>query len=184
MSESIQHILNRQDWEPIITKLTAYVINLCKYPPYSLPGGKEPEDIVMDAIEKVYTGDRQWDPEMNPDFYLYLKSVIKSLVSNEKTSNASKLMQAIPEHFTVSHEDGTEEELYCYQIDVFIQKKLPDDDPLRLIYKALKDGYKPAQIATDTGLEIATIRNLQKRLSRELNKILSPLIKVYSNGKK
>ncbi|SFP01985.1 DNA-directed RNA polymerase specialized sigma subunit, sigma24 family [Chitinophaga sp. YR627] len=181
MDESIHNLLKGAKWEELIPKLTAYAVYLCTIPPYSLPGGKQYEDIVMDAIEKVFKGERQWDPLKNLDLSCYLKSVIKSLLSNEKRSKAAAIMKMIPEDLQVQHDDNTIEELYCREVDKYIISCLEGDAALLLVYKAIKDGQSPKQISEEYGLDIRNVRNIQKRLSRKLPEVLSQLQNVKNH---
>ncbi|GEM_PF-6541800 len=79
-------ILGSVDWQKLILQLTVYTINLAKcyhFPDKCiiLPKGKSVEDLVFEAITKVFTGERKWNPdavELKP----FLKGVIKSLHSH------------------------------------------------------------------------------------------------------
>ena len=175
MNGSINTILNEADWRELIPKLAAYAAFLCTIPPYSLPGGKQYEDIAMEAIEKVYNGVRKWDPLKNPNLLDYLKSVVKSLLSNEKTSKAAAIMKMIPEDLLIKHDDNTIDELYYREVDKYIITCLQGDAALLLVFKALKDGQSPGQISEEYGMDIKDVRNIQKRLARKIPEVMSHL---------
>ena len=61
-----------------------------------LPGGETVESIVYQAIEKVWAGERNWNPEQNPDFKKYLMDVIDSLVNHLFDSTDNKMFATEP----------------------------------------------------------------------------------------
>jgi DNA-directed RNA polymerase specialized sigma24 family protein len=176
MDQEIVRRLDEHDWNGSILKLTAYVITLCRLAGgQGIPSGLEPEDIVMEAIEKVYTGVRKWDPEKDPDLHLYLKSVVKSILSNKVNFAGNRILAGILLEDTLEDQTAdAETELYARQLDQSISAAMRGDPELCLVYKALKDGLRPAQIAKEYAIEINTVRNAQKRLGRLVYKIIYP----------
>lgn len=61
-----------------------------------LPGGETVESIVYQAIEKAWAGERNWNPEQNPDFKKYLMDVIDSLVNHLFDSTDNKVFTTEP----------------------------------------------------------------------------------------
>lgn len=165
---SIHDLLDSQNWNEIILKLAAFAVSICRYKRISLPKGQEPEDIVMEAIDRVYRLERKWDPENDPDLFEYLKSVVVSLISNEvKSMDASKHDRTVEiETLSVSIDDRLDDRLYYEQLDLKILDVLGGDLGLCLVYKALKDGYKQLEIAQVYGINIKDVRNACKRLAR------------------
>ena len=47
-----------------------------------LPEGQEAADLVHEAVEKVLSGERQWDPVSVPDLQVYLTGVVRSGVAS------------------------------------------------------------------------------------------------------
>ncbi|RYE54313.1 MAG: hypothetical protein EOP48_12610, partial [Sphingobacteriales bacterium] len=141
ISEDLYNLLDGQNWENIIIKLTAYAVLLC----LRTPTDQEPEDIAMAAITKVYEGQRHWNPADEPDLLRYLKSVVKSMVSNDATSSDStKKVQTVEvEDFAPAYHDYIDEELYARQLNEKIIHDMRGDPELCLVYKALKDQYTP-----------------------------------------
>jgi DNA-directed RNA polymerase specialized sigma24 family protein len=168
MTPSLSALLEAHDWQATIVKLTAYAVSLCLYRKVPLPGGQEPEDLAMEAIDRVFRQERCWDPEKHPDLMNYLKSVVKSLLSNELTSaEGSTHHESVDKAAGILSEAPTrEEELYYEELDQHILIRLRGDPLLCLVYKALKDGYKPGEISEEYGLDIQNVRNAQKRLHR------------------
>jgi len=176
MDQEIVRRLDQHDWEGSIIKLTAYVITLCRFAGgQDIPGGIEPEDIVMEAIEKIYTGVRKWDPDKDPDLHLYLKSVVKSILSNRFNLADNRILAGVVLEDTLTDQTSDPEtEIYARQLDKSISMAMRGDTELCLVYKALKDGLRPAQIAEEYAIEINTVRNAQKRLCRLVYKVLYP----------
>src|SRR4051794_34051250 len=118
MNKGLLEILDTQDWDDIIVKLTAYVIQYCKWKQHRLPKGLEADDIALSAIEKLYCGERSWDPEIQPDLQNHLQSISNSIISNElRTGAASEVStDEIPVRY-YTMENQAEEELYSKHLD-------------------------------------------------------------------
>lgn len=178
MDQEILLRLDQHNWEDSIIRLAAYAVSLCRWLPEGLPGGLEPEDLVMEAIGKVYNGVRKWDPEKDPDLHLYLMSVVKSILYNTLTLTKNRpgsvmfTDEEIPDPVA-----DPETEMYAHQLDQHIATAMRGDPELCLIYKALKDGMKPAEIAGEYAIEGARVRNAQKRLNRLATKVIHLLTK-------
>jgi DNA-directed RNA polymerase specialized sigma24 family protein len=172
---SLHAQLEAQDWPSIIIRLSAYAVSLCRFGNVTLPGGQLPEDLAMDAIDRVYRQERNWNSEQDADLMAFLKSVVKSLLSNLRTSLESRTPheEAEAARHVAAGGSSQEEELYCRELDQQILIRLRGDPPLCLVYKALKDGYRPAEIAEEYGLDIREVRNTQKRLHRAVLEVLT-----------
>lgn len=132
----------------------------------------------MEAIDRVYRQERSWDPEKDPDLLAFLKSVVKSLLSNSLTSvEGNTLYEEVDAAESVTSGAGQDEELYCEQLDQYILLRLHGDPPLCLVYKALKDGLRPGEIAEEYGLDIREVRNAQKRLHRAVLEVLGESVR-------
>lgn len=87
-SNEVISLLSAFDWEDGINRLVLYAQYKAEKYKWRgifggvLPEGMNPNDIVSIAIEKVLTGERNWDPEKQPNLYLYLRSVVDSLLSS------------------------------------------------------------------------------------------------------
>lgn len=78
--------LGEANWEKIYPQLVTYALNRAKELYWrtgshqDLAEGKNPEDLVNEAIQKVFEGTRAWDPEKDSDLATFLKySVLKSM---------------------------------------------------------------------------------------------------------
>jgi hypothetical protein len=165
MDERTLQLLDEHDWTKTIFSLTAYVISLCRWKNIHLPRGTEFDDIAMQSIEKVYTGERQWDPDKNPDLVNYLKSVCRSLVSNELTASGAAVtpleIESVEEP---SADSGIEQELYYHQVNEEIALQIKDDYICSIIFKGFKDGMTLKEISEDYMIEIDKIRKGRRRL--------------------
>ncbi|WP_285011102.1 RNA polymerase sigma factor [Pedobacter faecalis] len=179
MNESLLKILDAQDWDNVIIRLTAYVIQYCKWKRYRLPKGLEAEDIALSAIEKIYSGKRAWDYQKEPDLFNHLQSVANSVIINElKSAGASETStDGIANHYHTV-ENTQEEEMYSKQLDQEIAAAMRGDPTLCLVYKALKDGLKPKDIAEEYAISKPEVQAAQKRLRRLAEKVIDQLSKV------
>jgi hypothetical protein len=173
MDEELLQKLNNQDWDAILLELMAYAVWLCQVKHNkNIPGSIEPEELVMAVIDKVYAGERKWNPDTDPDLAAYLKSVVKSHLSN-------KLSTGHPENYEETDENRSdrswherEEELYFRKLDETVIKLMEGDTGVCLVYKGLKDGLKPEAIADEYGVDIKLVRNAQRRLRTIILKVL------------
>lgn len=182
MTDPKQEILDGYDWSIAILRLTAYALYLQSLSGKRLPKGLEAEDVAMMAIEKVLTGERNWNPENNPDLLAYLKSVMKSIYSNERSSADAKVdsFEDMEPGFDVQTDQHTEEELYCGQFDAAVVADIRNDMELSVVYKGLKDGFSPGEIADEFTLDIKVVRNAQKRLHRRVLSVIKVLAKTLA----
>ena len=109
-SDRVLELLEAADWNDIIVRLTYYAtLRFKRYGWKSnLPKGNSPADAALNAIEKVWDGTREWDPDKYPDLLKHLKWIVKSDIEHLSSSL---------EHMTTGRypvavmEDGTEIEL-------------------------------------------------------------------------
>lgn len=174
MDEEILEILNKQDWDTILIELMAYAVWLCRVKHRkNISESIEPEELVMAIVDKVYGGERKWNPKADPDLLKYLKSVIKSHLSNQIRSNHQlDNYDEIDENSYQILSHDPEEELYFQQLDVKIIDAMAGDADVCLVYKGIKDGLKPEDIAKEYGVNIKQVRNAQRRLRTIILRIL------------
>jgi hypothetical protein len=165
MNDNIVQLLDKHDWPKFILALTAFTISVCRWKHYRLPPGVEAEDIVMQAVEKVYEGKRNWDPENDPDLLKYLKSVVRSLINNELCLAASGTLSldAVPANQPVPQYD-LDDELYYKQVNDEIAAQMRGDPICALIYKGFKDGMTLKEISEEFMVDIEEIRKGRRRL--------------------
>jgi len=155
-----------------------------------LPAGREAEDVVYEAIEKVYGGQRVWDPAAKPDLVQYLKDVIESDVHHLATgfenrgvltesALGERLVDGEPEPFLqaqpaagpspaeAAERGETDREAKAFA-EAFLAT-LGDEPGMATVVQCIFDGLvKPAEIAGRTGMAADDIYNMRKRLQRRL----------------
>lgn len=155
-----------------------------------LPAGKEAEDVVYEAIEKVYSGQRAWDPAAKPDLLQFLKDVIESDVHHlavgfenrgvvTETALGERMVDGVAEPYlntrpaagpspadaAVRGEEDREARAFA---ETFLATLVGEPD-LAAIVSCIFDGVvKPAEIAAKTGRDPGEVYSARKRLQRRL----------------
>lgn len=161
-----------------------------------LPGGETVSSIVSKAIERLFSGDRDWDPETEPDIRNYLKSVIDSLLNHLAESRENTLITVAPEPGSKdapawesgsSKRDRAAEWLIPTQrspeaallgqeqaaledraLELLIDE-CADDKILIGVLEAMMDGSEtPAEISKAKGIPVKDVYNATKRLDLKL----------------
>lgn len=179
MEKSILDKLDAHNWEASVTKLNVYALRLCKYRGWDLPVSLDPEDIVIEAVKKVYAGERRWNPEKDPDLFAYMKSVVKSMIGKLAEPRGRRTnLDALKNERSPADED----EALDYDIlHAAISQETRGDPELAIVYKGLKDGLKPRDIAREYAIPMDTVRNSIKRLRRLVENIIERLNRENQN---
>lgn len=196
------------DWSDIIIKLTHYSHwRSFRYKwrtgnPSQLPAGMTPEDIALNAISKVLTGTRAWDPDKYPDLLAHLKWIVKSdmnhlftsmghmtsdridesedqdgsgLTYNEVISDPSSHFSEsaqTPEEHLLAKEKAEHEEKVKQELFALVR----GDEDLELLLLCFEDGIdKPELIAKEMGCDVTKVYTLKRKLLRKasaINKIM------------
>lgn len=139
------------------------------------PGGLDANDIVKDAVAAVYSGDRKWNPDSNPDALRYFKSVIDSIVNHlVKSSDHVSRVTATQsnEDDELSELDGIEKVTpfdfaVAENLITFLKKEVKGDEILEMIVLCLADGiYKSEDMADKLNLDDNEVYNARKRLRK------------------
>jgi len=90
-AEEILRGMTDQEWERIILQLAKYATRKSRKYFYRtgqdlLPNGDSVESLANQAILKLYSGERDWDPDKYPDLLIHLQGIVKSLLSHLATS--------------------------------------------------------------------------------------------------
>ncbi len=101
MNENTYNLIENTDWKRISIELEEYAIYKAKRLYWKsgyrdLPQGKTPEDVAYEAIEKTLSGERNWNPDKNPDILSFLKSVVDSLIYHLVQSTNHKVVDPLP----------------------------------------------------------------------------------------
>jgi len=193
--------LEAADWRRIIHELAHYAYRLAQRYPWRsgshkiLPEGKTPEDVAVEAIEKLWNGERDWDPEKYPDLLLHLKWIVRSDMGHLYRSSQHLKTRRFPETGSGTGEpfnpgesgdsrmgeeppagslDPEAELILREQQELELRVKaelyaaVEGDEDLELLLLCFEEGLdKPEAIAAQMGWEISKVYNLKKRLLRK-----------------
>ena len=139
-----------------------------------LPKGYDAESLALEAISRVLDGSRRWNPEAEPDFLRYLKSVVTSILWDlQKAAEKERLEPGSEDEETsvelASRNPGPDEETELDDVKNRMMSSIKDGDE-QLVLLCLFDGVtKPADISAQTRLSVKDVyrvkRNIQRRLS-------------------
>lgn len=193
--DNIRRLLEEHGWGDTMPRLLKFAISrIRRLSWYGKRGGevaisRMAQDFVMDAIAKVYAGERKWNPETCPDLLKYLIWVIHSDTNHAAQSSENKstierddkdefikqemekfleqMQQFIPlpGDYLLKEEQRQQDEEYLSGFIDF----LDDDRPLVGIVECIMDGIeKPRDMATKLGVGVQEIYHMKKRLRRRL----------------
>jgi len=196
--DRVIHLLENADWKDIILKLTYYALQRSKIYTWKsgkadqLLGGKTPEDIACEAIEKVLSGTRDWNPDKYPNLLTHLQWVVKSDMEHLASSMEHQTTVRIYEH--VDGEEGpgdyyetipdsslpTPEEVLITREKKNVEEKLKGefyamvegDEDLEELLLYFDEGIdKPETIAAQSGWDISKVYNLKRKLFRKASRL-------------
>lgn len=172
--------LHATDWKSIYPSLMAYATARGQRLPLvkgggDLPLGEQARDVVQEAIRLVFTGERQWDPERDPDLQRYLAhSVIRSLVNNLATRSAHAQRDAagFPEDVLDASKILPDDVLASDEcIEAFREIGsgcVANDERLETVMMGLEDGMARDEIASLLSIEVKEVYTLTRKLRRRL----------------
>jgi hypothetical protein len=196
--DSIFHLIKKADWKDIILKLTYYAIQRSKVYRWKsgksdrLLGGKTPEDIACEAIEKVLSGNRDWDPDKYPNLLTHLKWIVKSDMDHLASSLEHQTTGRMPEpvdgeegqadyYETIPDQSPTPEEALIIREKKDLEERLKDelyaivegDEDLEELLLYFEEGIdKPEIIAKQSGWDVSKVYTLKKKLRRKASKLI------------
>ena len=198
-AEGILRGMTDLDWERIILQLARYATRKSRMYFYRtgldlLPNGDSVESLANAAILKLYTGERDWDPDKHPDLLIHLRGIVKSLLWHSVTSLDNRVLVAEPEEpedeggreSTVRHEyemagwqstgsktpfgillDGERQVIGSRAFELLLLE-CKDDGLLLGIIGLMQEGIKkPAVLAQRLGLQTKEVYVAIKRLERK-----------------
>ena len=192
--DRILQLFENADWNDIILKLTHYALQRARVYAWKsgksdqLLGGKNPEDIACEAIEKVLSGIRNWDPDKYPNLLTHLKWVVKSDMEHLASSMEHRTTGRMPElgegeegyetNPDLSSQTPEEMLIACEKED--LEERLKDelyamvkgDEDLEMLLLCFEEGIdKPEIIAAQTGWDVPKVYNLKRKLFRRAVKL-------------
>jgi hypothetical protein len=194
--------ISDDEWREISIDLQRYALSVSRSLRWrtknsvELPGGETVNSIVSEAVEKLFSGDREWDPEKDPDIRAYLRGVIDSLLNHLAESHDNTLITVAPELGSADYpawESGSKkrdpiadwmvpperspEAALLQQEQAMIENRALEllmdecgnDTALMAVLEAMMDGYdKPAEISKRKGIPVKDVYNTIKKLDRKL----------------
>lgn len=194
--EVLKH-LESANWDDIIVRLTRFTIwRASQYKwktgnPNQLPKGLTPNDIALNAVEKIFNGSRKWEPDRYPDLLLHLEWIVKSDISHlhesmehrmcRKTTDSasdkiddsapnpssplsSSLITQTPEEYLLSKEQTEHEE----RVKQALSELVKGDEELEFLLMCFDEGIdKPESIASEMGCDVTRVYNLKRKLARK-----------------
>lgn len=184
VQDRILELLESADWKDITFRLTHYAIwKAFRYvwKSGSLPGGKTPQDMALEAIEKVWTGVREWNPDKYPNLYTHLKWIVDSdidhLFKSKEHEKSRRMPETTPEQ--ASETPNPEEQLIAKgnkaleeEIRNEFYAMVEGDEDLETLMLCFDEGIdKPQDIAEQTGWDVSKANNVKRRLFRKVAKL-------------
>jgi RNA polymerase sigma factor (sigma-70 family) len=142
-----------------------------------LPRGHDGETLAMEALCRVLDGTRNWDPDKDPDFLGYLKSVVKSIFSHEVLDRGElekaeissvdadgiDLIETAP-----SPEPSQEEKLENAEFENRMLECLKDENEQMVLLCIFYGLSKPSEIAEQLDMDVKEVYRIKRRLERKL----------------
>lgn len=190
--------LTEGEWKDHLERLTCYALerfwkqgwarNQGDSVHWCAPGGCGPEDIACEAVLLVLSGKRKYDPATEPDFPLFLRNVVDSLISHlrkkvmfEKTGHFPLVRDRETGEWVEVELAGPEEpppEMDQTPALLDVIKKIvfagPVQDPLMHgLICCLEQGMdRPAEMARFLKVSVPDVNKAQQRLRYRLQKAL------------
>jgi len=194
--------MQRQPWDEIIPRLMNYALSKARRRYWQgifggwMPGGLEANDIAMQAIEKIFSGERRWDSQKEPNLFKVLTSIADSIVShlahgweNNRVRSGSALSANTGDdgdgaHQTANYPDPIdspsaaaiqqEREKESREFLSQLHEFLGDERDLQKAVDCIWDGTaKRADIAAHIGISAKAMTNVRKKLQVRLKQFLT-----------
>lgn len=165
-------------WSKILKILKSYAEMIFKVKNLSIIVGKAPDDYVYEARKLFFEGKRKWNRVLCPDLTDFLKSIIKSLISNDLRSKGFKTksdnsIEFYSEIVKSQESDNPEGPLNKLDLKTLIMKEIEDDEIASIVLEYVEDCSKPSELASVLGLEVYEVYKALKRLRRATTKVLN-----------
>ena len=183
MDDAVLELLLQQDWPDLSVRTLRYAQKKIQRlhwvtgsgPCPNLPGGLSSEDLAGEAIAKLWSGARTWDPVKQPELLKLLYDIVDSLVSHlvessehriRKNEISPEVLDATPSPQSTNEKDEDAEQLFFAQALAALQ----DDAVLVQVFELCFDGVtKPAEIAEHLGLQPNQVSRLKEKMKRRLD---------------
>lgn len=198
--------ITEEQWLDYYHELVIYAVARCRRWTWkhgnreNLPKGFSPESIAREAICRLYNDDRVWNHDVYPgdDPVPFLKSVIRSLVSDLGRSKAHNTTTSFEDESACANADGETyrkevraangargfrtpptnspyKSTYFKEVNEQIDAAVADREDLVELYGHLREGKKPAEIAVAMGKHINDVYVLIRLFNRRTQDINNEL---------
>lgn len=209
---SKHELIEIAEWGEISLRLTKYADDLIRQHTWKgerayisarhvvLADGRDARDYAMQAIQDLLNPDagRKWDHEKNPDILSYLKSAVKSMISNasrsvenrdtrsqyrvgsEDPEDTKDILDVTPDTRTNAVEKIEIDENIASQKEVVeeLRRSVAGDRELVEVLEALENEiYKTGDIEKLTGKPAARVSELKRKLCGRLERIQQSRLK-------
>jgi hypothetical protein len=163
----------------------------------SLPKGETVNSVVSLALEKVWSGERRWNPERQLDFKRFMRDVIDSLINHLAQGKDNILLRSAPQEGRPGRDDldwhtgskkaahtewlaraettpeqallDQESEAKKNEAIKALLDECASDQVLTKIVNAMLEGHDQCgEIAEAAGIEVKDVYNAMKRLDRKI----------------
>lgn len=185
------HDINDVDWNDIAARLTVYASRLVRSRMWvGIKGGEMPagfcvEDLVQEAIYKVFSGERPWNPQTT-DLRAHLCGVIRSLVwnlgnrsenGNFRLGDSNEKDGSLNIDDVISISSVAEGQIYFKQFNTLIKEHFKNDVlSCDVIITMMEKGIcDPKSISEELNIDIRYVNNTLKKIRRKIREIFSRL---------
>lgn len=199
---SIRDDLGHADWKEILPRVLYYANYQHKKLVWFGIGDKDPQDLVQEAIALAYGrgengGFRNWNKAYYPDLAAFLKSIIKSIISNNiqhaikfpndsidsqqetKNSSVEEDSRIAKSMYTGIKDNSPEANLERFEAAKMLSKRVmtlesiaDGDEEMGMVIMCFKDDIStPREIAEATGYDVKNVNNIIKRIKRKAKDI-------------
>jgi len=181
--------LSDNQWAILLKQLTLYAefkLDNIGFHPRSELEVLNGEDFAQEAIKRLIEGKRKWDPQKHPDLLIFLKLVIKSLISNHVKASLTSPVQSRDLLSDIVIEDdaegGTAFVDYSNQEEIIIsterwkeiERDFGDDQDGFLFFTEWVDEVAPREIAASYGIDVGIVNNKIRKGKRIITKLFAP----------
>ncbi|MDX2170059.1 MAG: hypothetical protein SF182_23515 [Deltaproteobacteria bacterium] len=180
MSHDIERELRDVDWAAVGIRLTAYATWKARNRQWrtgrsdALAGGRTPEDLAAEAVLKVLSGERAWDPARGA-LLPYLEGVVDSLLSHLADSLDNRIQERWSDTYDRAADGGAHDDP-VERIEALRAAVQRSAQPALLaVLAALAAGCeaKPQALAAQLATSVADVNNRLKRLRRLAQQIIA-----------
>jgi hypothetical protein len=170
MEKDVEETLRGVDWADIGVRLTGYALWKTRNLAWRLGrgeltlGARTPDDLAAEAILKVLSGERGWDPRRGA-LLPYLQGVVDSLLSHAAAApDVSRTVYAEPPAALTAEADPAEERIE--RLRAALQRE--QQTALLAVMDAIAANCepRPQALAAHLGTSVADVNNRLKRLRR------------------